>query len=97
LALIKYEYTMLKQLALLDLPIPEFSDVPIFEGTDIRGYRMEELYKLGGDEMHRRSEDIRQAVTRWHDAGYSHGDLSMSNIMENEAGLAFAKPAKPCR
>ncbi|KAH8728495.1 hypothetical protein GQ44DRAFT_702389 [Phaeosphaeriaceae sp. PMI808] len=44
---------------------------------------MERLYKLDNKEIHRRSEEIRYAMNRLHNAEYSHGDLSISNIMEN--------------
>jgi len=59
MALIQYEYKMLNRLARLDLPIPAFSDKPIFEGGKLRGYRMEELYKLAHDEVPLWSEDVK--------------------------------------
>ncbi|CAI6336748.1 unnamed protein product [Periconia digitata] len=84
--LIQYEYTILKLLAPLNLPIPAFSDTPIFDHGNICGYQMEELFKLSRDEILSRSRDISQAVESFHRAGYSHGDLSQSNIMKTVQG-----------
>ncbi|KAF2869689.1 hypothetical protein BDV95DRAFT_576047 [Massariosphaeria phaeospora] len=86
MALMRYEYEMLNRLARLHLPIPAFSNEPILEHGKLRGYRMEELFKLTHDEMSLRSDDVKQAVKKFHDAGYSHGDLSLSNIMKDGQG-----------
>lgn len=86
IALLQYEYKVLDRLALFDLPIPSFSDKPIFESGKIRGYQMKELYKLEHDEMRLRSEEIKRAVKQFHEAGYSHGDLSLSNVMKDDQG-----------
>jgi serine/threonine protein kinase len=84
--LMQNEYRMLKRWTPLKLPIPAISDEPVFEDGSIRGYRMEELYRLGSAEMQCRSEEIRSAVKKLHDAGYSHGDMSRSNVMKNSQG-----------
>ncbi|KAF2188753.1 hypothetical protein K469DRAFT_659576 [Zopfia rhizophila CBS 207.26] len=86
MTLIQYEYEMLNRLATSGLPIPVFSDIPIFERGKLRGYRMKELYKLEHGELRLRSEEVRQAVNRFHEAGYSHGDLSLSNVMKDRQG-----------
>jgi RIO-like serine/threonine protein kinase len=86
LALLQYEYKVLHRLALFDLPTPSFSDEPILECGKIRGYRMKELHKLEHDELRLRSEDTKQTVKQFHEAGYSHGDLSLSNVMKDDQG-----------
>ncbi|KAF2691933.1 hypothetical protein K458DRAFT_448697 [Lentithecium fluviatile CBS 122367] len=83
MTLIRYEYAMLSRLAQLDLPIPVCSNDPIIERGQLRGYRMEELFKLAHDVMPLRLEDVKQAVKKFHEAGYSHRDLSLSNIMKD--------------
>jgi serine/threonine protein kinase len=84
--LIQNEYRMLKRWRQLKLPVPAISDEPIFEGDTLRGYRMEELYRMSHAEMKHRSEEIKSAVRKLHEAGYSHGDVSESNVMKDSQG-----------
>ncbi|KAI1191211.1 hypothetical protein F5B17DRAFT_350985 [Nemania serpens] len=82
--LIQYEFNMLAYSSTLGLPVPEFDPHPVMNGTVTCGYRMKELFKMEASEFHSRSEDIKNALRRFHSAGICHGDISRSNIMKDD-------------
>jgi hypothetical protein len=68
------------------LPIPKVDEHPLLDDKGVYGYRLEYLFCLETNELLRRLPEIRQAVQQLHEAGFSHGDLSQSNIMMNKEG-----------
>jgi hypothetical protein len=68
------------------LPIPKIDEHPLLDHQGIFGYRLEHLFCLEVHELLRRLPELRKAVQQLHKAGYSHGDLSQSNIMKNKDG-----------
>jgi hypothetical protein len=70
----------------MSLPIPRVDVHPLLDDKGVYGYRLEYLFCLETNELLRRLPEIRQAVQQLHEAGFSHGDLSQSNIMMNKEG-----------
>jgi tRNA A-37 threonylcarbamoyl transferase component Bud32 len=68
------------------LPIPKVDKHPLLDNQGIFGYRLEHLICLERNELPRRLPEIREAVRQLHEAGFSHGDLSQSNMMKNRKG-----------
>lgn len=59
----------------------------LFDEQGIFGYRMGYLIRLEMGELVRRMSEVRDAVSRLHGAGFSHGDLSNpTNIMKGKEG-----------
>lgn len=85
-ALIQREYDIIKKLSGLALAVPIVSDVPVLADGNICGYRMVELYDIRREEMQGLLGEVKQTVARFHDVGYSHGDLSPSNVMKDVNG-----------
>lgn len=83
--LIASEFEVLLELQ-KSLPVPRIDPIPLKDHGIVSGFRMELLSKLGQEDLAARAADIEQAVGRLHSAGFCHGDLSLSNIMVNEAG-----------
>ncbi len=91
--LIQYEFDVLAKLKSLGLPVVEFDQQPILDDGVICGYRMEKLSKLEASELVKRADDIKQALDRFHCAGYSHGDVSPSNIMTRDGHITLIDPS----
>jgi tRNA A-37 threonylcarbamoyl transferase component Bud32 len=70
----------------MSLPITKMDDHPLLDDQGIFGYRLEYLFCLEKNELLQRLPEIRQAVQQLHEAGFSHGDLSQSNVMKNKGG-----------
>ena len=68
------------------LPIPKVDSHPLLDNQRIFGYRLEPLIHLERGELSRRLREVREAVHQLHQAGFSHGDLSESNMMKNKEG-----------
>lgn len=95
--LIQHEFEVLAKLTKLGLPVVEFDQQPILDNGVICGYRMEKLSKVELSEFVSRAHDIKQALDRFHCAGFSHGDVSPSNVMTKDGriiliDLSFAGP-----
>ncbi|KAK7521269.1 uncharacterized protein IWZ02DRAFT_283410 [Phyllosticta citriasiana] len=89
-AVIQHEYRILCELASVDpaLPIPRVAEDPIRDRGEIVGYRMEELHGMPYQltKSPHLLARVKHAVKRLHDAGFSHGDLSPSNVMQDSLG-----------
>jgi tRNA A-37 threonylcarbamoyl transferase component Bud32 len=70
----------------MSLPIPKVDEHPLLDDQGIFGYRLEYLFCLETNELLRRLPEVKKAVQQLHEAGFSHGDLSQSNIMKNKEG-----------
>jgi tRNA A-37 threonylcarbamoyl transferase component Bud32 len=85
---------MLAKLDDLGLPVVEFDQQPILDDGVACGYRMQMLSKLTLPELR---NDIKQTMDQFHAAGFSHGDISPSNILMDHRGriifidLSFAE------
>lgn len=84
--LIQHELEALTSLSQLGYHVGDFDKQPIQDAGVICGFRMERLHKLEGSELHSRSDDIMEALSKLHSAGFCHGDLSPSNIMKDHNG-----------
>jgi RIO-like serine/threonine protein kinase len=84
--LIQHEFDVLADLTKLGLPVVEFDQQPIWDDGVICGYRMKKLFKLEPSKFYSRNNDVMQTLDKFHSAGFSHGDFSPSNIMEDESG-----------
>lgn len=84
--LIQHEFNMLAKLTKLGLPVVEFDQQPILDNGIVCGYKMEKLSKLESSELCSRYDDVKQTLNQFHSAGFSHGDFSPSNIMQNGHG-----------
>ncbi|KAK7531730.1 uncharacterized protein J3D65DRAFT_638617 [Phyllosticta citribraziliensis] len=89
-AVIQHDYRILCELASVDpaLPIPSVSKDPIRDRGVIVGYRMEELHRMPYhlSKFPHLLARVKHAVQRLHHAGFSHGDLSPSNVMQDSLG-----------
>ncbi|KAK3311719.1 kinase-like domain-containing protein [Chaetomium strumarium] len=83
LELIQHEFNILSDLKSLGLPVPEIDTQPIVDGGRICGYRMKALTKLKPSELRCRQHDIRRVLLQLHSAGFCHGDVTPSNIMQD--------------
>lgn len=90
LAVIQHEYRVLCDMQQVDpaLPIPHTSPWPICDRGVVVGYRMQELHRLPFQltRFPRLLAQVERAVERLHDAGFAHGDLSPSNVMQDGHG-----------
>ena len=84
--LIEHEYNALVKLSKLGLPVVQFDRKPILDNGVIIGYRMEVLSKVAPSKLRSRCDEVKQALDQFHSAGFSHGDLGPSNIMQNDRG-----------
>ncbi|KAI5272043.1 hypothetical protein E4T47_04640 [Aureobasidium subglaciale] len=85
---IEHEFQMIQDMRNTNrmLPIPKTSDRPLFDDQGVCGYAMEHLTRLDMEERVKRVSEIQKAVRNLHEAGFSHGDLSLSNVMKNKDG-----------
>ncbi|KAI5196070.1 hypothetical protein E4T38_08699 [Aureobasidium subglaciale] len=90
---IEHEYRMIQEMRRTSsvLPIPRISDLPLSDDHRIFGYEMEHLTRLDLDERPERVSDIRKAAHQSHEAGFSHGDVSFSNVMKNKDGAILGE------
>jgi hypothetical protein len=85
---IQHEFEIIQDMTriAMSLPIPKVDEHPLLDDQEVYGYRLEYLFCLERNELLRRLPEIRQAVRQLHEAGFSHGDLSQSNVMKNKEG-----------
>jgi len=56
------------------------------ESDETVGFRLEMLTFLPVSEVMQRSAEVRSAVRSLHEAGFCHGDLTPSNVMQRDDG-----------
>ena len=83
---LRYEFEMMKVIAALSLPIPEFHKLPLLDEHGIYGYRMEKLHKLDFDRLEDYAGQVESVLDQFHRAEISHGDIHMGNVMLDEYG-----------
>lgn len=85
---VQREFKMIQDMTTIaqSLPIPKVDDCPLLDDQGMFGYRLEHLFRLERTELLQRLPEVRQAVRHLHEAGFSHGDLSQSNVMKNKQG-----------
>ncbi|KAK3062671.1 hypothetical protein LTS18_003588, partial [Coniosporium uncinatum] len=83
---IKREHSLISALSMLDLPVPRVAVEPVVDDDVVCGYRMQALRKLSLEQLQKRRNEVRSAIERLHRAGCYHGDLSFSNIIEDDKG-----------
>jgi hypothetical protein len=85
---VQHEFEIMRDMTTIamSLPIPKVDEHPLLEDQGIFGYRLEYLFCLEKNELLRRLPEVKKAVQQLHEAGFSHGDLSQSNIMKNKEG-----------
>ncbi len=59
---------------------------PLLDENGVCGFWLEQLVQVTWEDLKARGREIEQLVGRLHQAGYCHGDLTPSNIMQNGAG-----------
>lgn len=95
--LVAREFSMMRYLSKLNA-IARTAEEPLIDQDGIFGFRLERLSRVGLDELVDRIAEVESLLDTLHNAGYCHGDCSLSNIMQNEDGklvlidLAFAGP-----
>lgn len=87
-ARLQYEFYILGKIAQSSIPTPKFNPEPLIDEGGLYAYRMEGLDKFSAPELKYHSKDIESLLDRIHEQGFSHGDLTPSNIMRNEEGRA---------
>lgn len=85
-ARIQHEYEMIQQVASQSLPVPKSVCQPLSDAQGVFGYRLELLTPLTLSELECRQDEVKNAINLFHEAGFCHGDLSMSNIMKDMHG-----------
>jgi hypothetical protein len=83
--LIDNEFSTITDLSLYDLPIVQIDAFPLKDEDGIFGFRMEKLFKIKAKDFPQHSRAITEAVHRIHKKGKVHTDLSISNIMLDNA------------
>ncbi|KAI4843313.1 hypothetical protein E4T44_06804 [Aureobasidium sp. EXF-8845] len=85
---LQHEFELIQDMTKIakSLPIPRVDDHPLRDAQGTFGYRLELLIYLEMNELVHRLPEVREAVQQLHEAGFSHGDLSESNIMKNKEG-----------
>ncbi|THX50660.1 hypothetical protein D6D08_09839 [Aureobasidium pullulans] len=86
---IQHEIEMMREMNASEqsLPISKVDEHALFDEQGSFGYRMECLIRLEMGELVRRMSEVRDAVSRLHGAGFSHGDLgNPTNIMKSKEG-----------
>jgi tRNA A-37 threonylcarbamoyl transferase component Bud32 len=85
---VQHEFDIIQDMTKVarSVPLPKVDEHPLLDHQGIFGYRLEYLIRLEQDELLRRLPDVRKAVHRLHEGGFSHGDLSPSNIMKTQDG-----------
>ncbi len=78
-----YELDITSQLADHSLPVANVGTDPLIDEDGMYGYRLEALCRITSCELNRYSEKTKAAIRHFHTEGFSHGDLSPSNIMRN--------------
>lgn len=68
------------------LPVPKSERQPLSDAQGLSGYRLETLLPLTLPELQSHQEDVEEAVYLLRKTGFCHGDLSMSNIMQDMQG-----------
>lgn len=84
LELIRNEIKMLSDPILRSLPTPIIDEQCITKDGIPVGFRMKMLFKLEVTELYQRVNEIQQSLRQLHNAGFSHGDFSPSNVMKDE-------------
>ena len=85
---VQHEFDIIQDMTKVarSVPLPKVDEHPLLDHQGIFGYRLEYLIRLEQDELLRRLPDVGKAVHRLHEGGFSHGDLSPSNIMKTQDG-----------
>lgn len=85
---VQHEFKIIQDMTSIarSLPIPKVDDHPLLDDEGIFGYCLEYLFCLETNELLQRLPEVREAVNQLHEAGFSHGDLSQSNVMKNKHG-----------
>jgi tRNA A-37 threonylcarbamoyl transferase component Bud32 len=91
---VQHEHEMILKMAKASIPVPAVSDDLLHDGQGhVYGYRMEVLYPIDFSQLLAIQPEVSAIVEHMHDQGYSHGDLSPSNLMRNEkAELVIIDP-----
>ena len=84
--LIREEFFSYKRFRNLGLPIADVSLNPLRDHDGIFGFRMEHLTKIPNSDLETRLPSFRATVAELHNANIVHGDLSVSNFMEDPEG-----------
>jgi len=77
---IQHEYEIMRSLSHFD-GAADVDSEPLKDKDGIFGFRLERLSKIDFADLQMRSSEVRRLVKALHDIGYSHGDLSPSNVM----------------
>ncbi|GAB7353736.1 hypothetical protein MBLNU459_g4133t1 [Dothideomycetes sp. NU459] len=85
-ARIQHEHRMIQEMGRQQLPIPGCDDQPLSGDDGVFGYHIEPLFALTPRDLLKRQAEVREAVNALHNAGFCHGDLSISNIMQDRKG-----------
>lgn len=83
LALIRNEIEILSDPIMRSLPTPIIDEQYITKDGIPVGFRMKTLFKVEATELYRRMNEVQQSLRQLHDAGFSHGDFSPSNVMKD--------------
>jgi len=83
---LSYEFGITKQMKQLGLPVVEVGPEPLRDAQGVFGYRMEALCKHPYSDRGPYAEEVRAAMECLHKAGFTHGDLSPSNVMRTRGG-----------
>jgi tRNA A-37 threonylcarbamoyl transferase component Bud32 len=58
-------------------------------------HHFEKFSKLEASDLRSRADDIKQALDRFHCAGFSHGDVGPSNIMTKDGRITYLSSSGP--
>ena len=83
---LRYEFDMIRRMSEHSLPIAKVRQRPLTGDNGVYGYQLEALYKIQDSEHNLRMTEIQSAVRKIHAQGFSHGDLTPSNIMKDHRG-----------
>lgn len=82
---IEHEFAIMRQLAHLDVVAKVYPE-PLIDENGIVGFQLERLHRVSKDETTARKEEIKEMLTKLHEAGYCHGDIHFCNIMQRQNG-----------